>query len=640
MNDDNIENKKHTESTESRENQVDYKHTLIERVEMCKSIRNYNWKLLLQDDYLVQHLMRSINITDILARILINRKIKDKEGAISFLDPKLKDLIVDPFILKDMEKATNRIYQAILNKDDMMIFADYDVDGATSSSIISKFLKSINVATSIYVPNRMNEGYGPNIEAFRKMANNGIKLVITVDCGTVAFEQVNDANEIGLDVIIVDHHIPDQSGLPKALAVINPNRFDDEFPYKNIAAVGVAFFLIIGIRKKLRDEGWFEKNNIEEPDLMNLIDLVALGSVCDVMPLININRAFVKNGMKILAKRTNVGLAILSDILHLNGKLQNHHLGFVFGPRINAGGRVGEGYLGVQLLTTDDEVEAYKIAKRLEILNNERKALESIAMANAIHQVEESNVEKQAIIIVIGENWHIGILGIMASRIKDKYHKPAVILSIIENNIVKGSARSIEGIDVGKAISIAKEMGILIDGGGHAMAGGFSLHKDKIIELCNFFNKKFEHLLVEGTIFKDAKNIEIDAILDINAINYKLLHELNKAGPFGHGNPQPKFLINNVLLTKAMIVGGVHVMGFVTNQYNKKQYYEDKQAINIKKYYSTSLKIIAFKGMENEIGEFLINKQGSIINIVGTLQINNLDNNKVEIVVEDLSIGD
>ena len=366
---------------------------------------------------------------------------------------------------------------------------------------------SLGLDATVYIPCRFKEGYGPNKEAFKQLIDEGNDLIITVDCGTVAFEPIKYSQDRGVDVIVVDHHLS-QDKLPEAYAVVNPNRLDENFPFKNIAAVGVVFFVVTAIRSVLRHKGYFQEENIMEPDIMEYLDLVALGTVCDVMPLIDINRAFVQHGLRLINKKKNLGLKVLADCANVNKKSESYHLGYIYGPRINAGGRVGKGYLGAVLLSTDSYQEAYDSAMSLEKYNQQRKSIESIILEEALDNIKQNNLEENSVILVYGKDWHCGVLGILASKIKEKYQKPVIIISL-NDGIGKGSARSIQGIDIGKNITIAKEEGILIEGGGHEMAGGFSIEEGKIEKFHEFLlsrvlkNDNHEKIYKQAKILKD-----------------------------------------------------------------------------------------------------------------------------------------
>lgn len=599
--------------------------------ELGPSIRKLLWKIFDGPPHTILHLVQSFEISEILARIMVHRGIADKESAEIFLNPKLHDLMPDPFLLQDMRKATDRVYRALQQKEKVTIFADYDVDGATSAALLRKFFRHIGINSEVYVPNRITEGYGPNIEAFYKIKDGGSTLIITVDCGTSAFDPIKRAKEeLNLDVIVIDHHMVD-AALPEAVSIINPNRPDDNFPFKSIAAVAVVFFFVVAMRKILRELEWFSQNSLEEPNLIEDLDLVAFGTVCDVMPLVGLNRAFVHSGLRLIAARKNIGFCSLTDSLKLQNNLKAHHLGYVFGPRINAGGRISEGNLGAMLLASEDKNLADTITARLEFLNKERQALEAIAMQEAIQQIEERGITEfdvlldTPVIIVTGNKWHIGLLGILASKLRDKYSRPVFALSIGELGVTKGSARSIRGIDVGKIIIQACSKNILLNGGGHPTAGGFSIATDNILEFSQYVKEEVSRVVNIQNPFDKARELYFDAVLDIGAINNELIEEINKAEPFGHGNSPPKFILRNVVINHSSIFGKRHVFAMVSDVYN--------QGIKNK-----VLKVINFYGVENEVGRFLLASRGQIINLAGTLQTNYTDHTKVDFIVEDISV--
>lgn len=584
-----------------------------------KSVKGNVWKFTEADQRLVLTISQKLNIPEILATILIKRGVHSSEEASSFLDPKLKDSLPNPFDLKDMDKAANRLADAIINKEKITIFGDYDVDGATSSALLKRFFRDVGIDAGIYIPNRINEGYGPNTKALKKLKDEGNSLVITVDCGIVSFEPIKEATEYGLEIIILDHHLSLDT-LPEATAVVNPNRFDDDFPYKSLAAVGVAFFTTVAVRKVLRDRGFFKGK--KETDLFKYLDLVALGTVCDVMQLQGINRAFVKQGLKLIAHRMNIGIATLSNIAKLDKRVESYHLGFVLGPRINAGGRVGEGILGATLLSTEDPIEAQKIAIELERLNDDRRAVESVILQEALDYIESNNIHENPIILVSGKNWHQGILGILASRIKEKYNKPAAVISLFEG-IGKGSARSITGIDLGSLLANAKEKGLLIQGGGHAMAGGFGIEESKIDEFYAYLKKAMEN---KEDTFTKALEYQIDAVLSVQALNGDLVRLMEKANPFGNGNPQPKFALLDVMIVNVIIVGKIHFMVIIADK---------KTDPSLKK----TVKCMLFKALNTEIGDLVQSSLGKKVNLVGYIQANINDKAKADFIIEDVAFN-
>lgn len=583
------------------------------------SISGKIWQLRKSDERIVKHLIQELNISETLANLIVNRGVKSLEEASDYLDPKIKNLLPDPFALKDMDKAAQRIAEAIINKEKITIFGDYDVDGATSSALLKRFFIALGIEAEIYIPHRVNEGYGPNIGAMDKIHSGGSSLVITVDCGIVSYEPLAHAKKIGLDVIVLDHHLGSEK-LPEAVAIVNPNRFDDTFPFKNLAAVSVAFITTIAVRTVLRMKQYFA-DSVKEPDLMMFLDLVALGTVCDVMDLIKLNRAFVKQGLKLIMKRSNKGLATLVNMLNMGTVPKPHHLGFIIGPRINAGGRVGEGSLGARLLSTDDGIEALKIAKKLDDLNYERRMIENDVFKMAIEQIESRGIEKNPVIMVCGNNWHLGILGIIASKLKERYGKPAVAISIVGGE-GKGSARSIPGIDFGTAITQAKNDGIVIDGGGHAMAGGFTIEESKIPKFYEFLIaragncEKYIHL---------AKILNADLVSTVEGITFDLAILIEKAAPFGSGNPQPLIIIKDALVTRVSIIGQEHIMLIIRDKYSVSSS-------------PRTLKAMVYRATDKKMLDFLMSSVGKVFNFIGSIQFNNWYKEKVDFVIEDISV--
>ena len=579
-----------------------------------KSARLLNWKIAEVDERLVAAFCQKLNLSEVLASILVSRGVKTVEDAEIFLNPRLKDHLPDPFTLKDMDLAATRIAQAIVNQEKVTIYGDYDVDGATSSALMKRFLQNVGLESEVYIPHRISEGYGPNTEAFKSLKAKGTSLIITVDCGIVSFEPLQAAHDMGMDVIVLDHHLSIET-LPKAHSIVNPNRFDENFEIKSIAAVGIVFLTIIAIRSKLREMKWFKGKEI---DLLQYLDLVALGTVCDVMHLVGLNRAFVAQGLKLIAARNNLGISTLVDISKISTLPQSYHLGYVLGPRINAGGRVGEGQLGSELLSTNDSNLAYTIGMKLETLNQERRTIEALIIEEAIADIEQKESYLNPLILVCGKNWHQGVLGILASRIKEKYAKPVAVISLV-NGIGKGSARSVVGIDLGSLLAVAKQQGLVLQGGGHAMAGGFSIEENKIEEFYKFL---IEKLVGTEELFEKNREFLIAAVLTVNAINANLVIEVNKAAPFGNANPQPKFLLRSVIIVSAKVIGKNSLLLIIADSRNSG---------------GSTLKTILFKAMENEFGNSLLSSVGKRIDLVGTIQINNYDESKIEFIIEDFA---
>ncbi len=454
---------------------------------MKPSILGLNWQQKTFDERHATSIYQRFGLSEVLSNLLSAREISLDEIE-NFLEPKIKTALPNPFELGDMDKAVAHVIEAIHQKKKITIFADYDVDGATSAATLKRFFREVGIEVGIYIPDRVLEGYGPNSQALLNLKKSGTDLVITVDCGTVAFKPLEDAAAVGLDIIVIDHHLGVLEK-PQSIAVINPNLLDEKFPHKNLCAAGVSFLFAVAINKKLREENFYEQR--KEPNLLGLLDLVALGTVCDVMSLTGLNRAFVTAGLKILKTRKNLGLRTICDLAGLDEEPTAYHLGFVIGPRINAGGRIGKSDLGARLLSSEDEEEVKAIAEQLEIFNKQRKDVEVQVLDEAVKALESGAggfKTTDPIIFAVSKNWHQGVIGIVASRLKDLYHKPVAVIAIDdEGKKGKASCRSISGIDFGGEILKARFADLLIEGGGHAMAGGFSVLPEKISELHQFF---------------------------------------------------------------------------------------------------------------------------------------------------------
>ncbi len=579
------------------------------------SALGFSWAPKEYNDLLVKKIAQVYNISDILARILAQKNI-DLDDIDNFLDPKIKNILPSPFHLLDMERGVSHTISAIKNNKNICIYGDYDVDGATSSALIKNYFKQLNINVKIYIPDRLTEGYGPNIESFQKLKDQNIDLIITVDCGTSSFEELKYAKSIGLEVIVIDHHIAEK--IPEAIAVINPNRIDETTKYTNLAAVGVSFLFICGINILLKKEGYFE--NIKEPNLMKSLDIVALGTICDLMKLDMLNRALVSCGLKIMAKRENIGLNLLSDIAGINTEPSTYNLGFVIGPRINAGGRVGESYLGSSLLSCMDENIAREISMKLEIYNNERKEIEKNVLEEAII-LAEKEIESH-ISFVHSDQWHIGVIGIVASRLKDKYNKPSFVVSI-ENGVGKGSARSIRNIDLGSLIINAKNCGLIINGGGHAMAAGFTVDLSLIEDFKNFLNINIEKKM------RSLENINLktyEISLDIGGLNLDLLKELETLSPYGPGNSEPLVKIDNLCVIKSDLRAEKHVSCILGNAYK-----------TIK---NQTISSIAFNANNTEIANILLSKKYNNFSVIGTISKNQWNGfEKIQVIIKDIIVS-
>ena len=578
------------------------------------SISGKNWIFKKFDSSYVNFLKENFYLDEITAKLLSIRNI-DKKNIESFLKPSIKNLIPNPNCLRDMEKASLRILKALNKKEKIGIFGDYDVDGASSTALLGNYFKMLNRDYEIYIPDRQTEGYGPTIKSFQKLIDKKVDLIITVDCGTMSFEAIDFANNNNIDVIVLDHH-QSEIKLPNAFSIINPNRIDDESNLNYLCAAGVCFMTLISLNSILRKSNWFVENNVQEPNLLNFLDLVSLGTICDVVPLIGLNRAIVKQGLKIINLKKNLGLKTLIDICKIESKTSTYHLGYIIGPRINAGGRVGKCSHGANLLLNDSAKESFRIAAELEKFNTERKKLEKDLLNVALNTLNKST--NDPVLILQGKNWHEGVIGIIASRIKDKFNKPTIIISL-NKNIGKASARSVVGFDMGAAILAALQNKLLIKGGGHKMAGGFSIEIDNIEKFKEFIIKKF-NTKVNTSLKKNC--LYLDSLISSAAINLDFYEKIDKLAPFGSGNPEPKFLIEKVRVIKSLVVGEKHIKSILVT----------KDGSNIK--------TIAFNSYETDLGQFLLNNRANIFNIAGKLSLNEWKGEKnVEFIIDDISVN-
>ncbi|MFC1659225.1 single-stranded-DNA-specific exonuclease RecJ [Pseudomonadota bacterium] len=583
-----------------------------------KSIKGYFWKLKEFNKERALDLYQKLEISEPISRLLSIKNIT-AETLEYYTNPRLKNSLPNPFHLIDMGLAVERVISAIKNNEKVTIFGDYDVDGATSSALLKRFFRYIGIDASVYIPDRVNDGYGPNIEVFERIINNGTNLIICVDCGTTAYEPIKFARENNVDTIVVDHHIGGEVNLG-AKALVNPNRLDETSKYTNLAAVGVTFLFCVALNQKLREVGYY--NSLTEPNLMSMLDIVALGTVCDVMPLTGLNRVFVTQGLKIIQNTSNTGLKALVRASGIDGNIDVYHLGFILGPRINAGGRVGESDLGSELLSTENETKANEIAYKLELYNNERKVLEREILDESMKQVEENELYKEPVIFVKERNWHEGVIGIVASRIKDKYQKPTVIVSILSDRIAKASCRSIKNIHIGNILIEAKDKGLLIKGGGHELAGGFTAKEEKLEKIKDFFNRK-----LGKDIEREIENrvIEIDLLSHPEGINLELAKEIESLGPYGAGNHKPLVLIKNVVLVK------VDTMG--RSAEHLRCIFSPDKIVSL----GSGISSVAFNVVNTKMYEFLLSSKGKKIDVVGTIEINKWNNKEmVQFFIEDV----
>jgi len=578
------------------------------------SITGRAWRMRRVNERLAGLLAQRHDLDEIVGRVLAGRGVT-AETAADFLAPSLKTSLPDPSAFKDMDIAAERIAAAVVAGERVAVFGDYDVDGATSSALLARFFGALGHPVRVYIPDRIEEGYGPNAAAMRRLAEEGMSLVITVDCGTLAFEALEAAAEAGLEVIVADHHKA-ETRLPPALGVINPNRLDESGEYGQLAAVGVTFLLVVAVNRALRRAGWYGAGRAE-PDLRQWLDLVALGTVCDVVPLTGANRAFVAQGLKVMARRGNAGLAALSDVARLEQAPAVYHLGFLLGPRVNAGGRVGEAGLGAELLASDDPAAARQIAERLDLFNAERRALEA-GVLDAAHAdlVRRFGAEApDPVAFAAREGWHPGVIGIVASRLVERTGRPSFVIGIDADGTAKGSARSIPGVDIGTAIIAAAEAGVIERGGGHAMAAGFTLRADALAAFERFIA---ERLAAKVAAARAGRSLELDGTLAVKGCRVELVESLEALGPYGIGNPSPRFALPRLELVKADIVGKDHLRAIFAGGDGGR------------------IKAMAFRQAGEPLGEALRHGLGRRFHIAGRLKRDDWGATpKVEMTLED-----
>ncbi len=561
-----------------------------------RSLLGRRWETRCGDLRLAAALSQRHGLPEIVGRVLAGRGVALEEAE-SHLNPTLRRLMPNPSQLKDMDRAVARLVAAIEGQETIAVFGDYDVDGATSAALLKRFLAAIGVPLRVYVPDRRAEGYGPNAPALLRLKAEGVSLVITVDCGTTAHESLAVAAEASLDTLVIDHHAAEPR-LPAAYAVVNPNRLDEDGHLGQLAAVGVTFVFLVGLNRALRDGGWYGRAGQTEPDLRAWLDLVALGTVCDVVPLTGLNRAFVAQGLKVLAGRGNVGLAALCDAARVDERPGTYHAGFILGPRINAGGRVGQSDLGAQLLATDDPGEAARLAEQLDGLNAERRRIERDVLDQALAQIEATAAEARGLVMAVAEGWHPGVIGIVASRLKERTNLPSLVVAL-ENGVGKGSGRSVPGVDLGAAVIAARQSGLLINGGGHPMAAGLTVAEDRVEALRAFLDERLSRRIAE---IQYRPSLGIDGALQPGGARSDLVEVLEQVGPYGAGNPEPRFAIPEARVAAAQVVGENHVRCTITGSDGSR------------------LKGIAFRALDGALGPALLRTGGLPLHLAGKLR--------------------
>jgi single-stranded-DNA-specific exonuclease len=558
-------------------------------------------------------------VPEMLARIIAGRGI-DIDAVADFLDPTIRKLLPDPLTVTDMEAAAKRIADAATRGEKVAVFGDYDVDGATSAALLTWHLRHCGLDPLIHIPDRIFEGYGPNVEAVRGLAARGATLLVTVDCGTTSIEALAEAKRLGMDVVVIDHH---QCGdqLPVVEALVNPNRPDDLSGLGHLAAVGLVFVTLVAVNRELRARGFWSEVR-PEPNLLDALHHVALGTVADVAPLIGLNRAFVAKGLIALRRRDHVGHTALMDVARLSGPPEAWHLGFALGPRINAGGRIGRADLGVRLLLEGDISEAARIAAELDRLNTERRAIEQMAEAQAEAEALASLGldDKGAVIVTASEGWHPGVVGLVASRLKEKFARPAFAIALEPGGTGTGSGRSIAGVDLGKVVREAVQEGILLKGGGHAMAAGITLKKERLAEFRAFVDAALAPSVAEA---RHVNELLIDGAVSARAVTTDFAATLNRAGPFGAGNPEPLIALPSHQLVYADEVGQAHLR------------------LRFKSGDGAFVNAIAFRSVGQKLGNALTENRGQLLHVAGSLAVDRWQGTeRVQLRVNDVAVPD
>ena len=579
-----------------------------------KSFSGKNWKLAKFDRRKSLLISQRYQLNEMISLLITIRGIEIEDIPL-YLEPNIKKILPDPFILKDMEKSVIRLSNSIINKEKIGIISDYDVDGSTSAALLIKFFKSINIEFCIGIPDRINEGYGPNKRIINYFKENNVNLIISLDCGTSSFDVFNKDILGTINVIVIDHHIGENQ-IPHVFGLINPNRKDEDNNLKNLAAVGVTFLFLVAIRRELRSRKYYISNNLKEHNLTSYLDLVALGTACDVVPLTNLNRAYVSKGLEIMHKRENKGLSSLVNITNIKHAPNVFDLSFILGPRLNAASRIGDSILSSKILSSNNLMEIESIARKLQLLNEKRKLIEDKILIEAIEQVYKQSDKK--IIIAHSFNWHPGVLGIVASRILEEFQKPVIVISKNDNEGI-GSARSLPNIDLGSLIIAAKEEGIILKGGGHRVAAGLKIKNNMINTFSDFLEKNID--LNYGIIIKPL-NI-FDSVISLEQINNDFINGLELLEPYGNGNKEPRFLIQNLNLNFIKIIKDKHISMSFTNNLGH------------------SINGICFNVINTILGDYIMNNKNETLNIIATIKRNNFSKNAVaQLIINDVAYSE
>lgn len=557
---------------------------------------------------------------DLVKKILASRGVTNADEIARFLSPTIKEYMPDPFVLKDMDVASCIIAEAICTDKKIAVYGDYDVDGITSTAIFVKFLRSLGIDAIWHVPTREGEGYGLNISAIDELCDAGAQVLVTVDCGISCIKEIEYAKQRGMTVVVTDHHSPDNI-LPGADAVVNPKRQDDSSELNYLAGVGVAFLTLVAVNRELRNCLTGDKCALQSKiNLMEYLDLVALGTICDTMSLVGLNRAFVATGLKVLDGRRNLGLRVLMDVAGVK-HASVYVVGFVLGPRLNAAGRLDSAKPALELLLTDNPLVARALAEKLEQMNKDRIDIQNAIMLGATEQAELCCKNGKCSLFVCGDNWHGGVMGIIAGRLKDKYNRPSCVATKIDG-VINGSGRSVAKVDLGHIIHEALALGIVSEGGGHAAAAGFSLPADKEQEFCDFLEKSVAEQLGKDQIVPE---VMVDAEMDASGANMDLVSKLSVLAPFGQGNPEPELVLNGAVLHYATVMGnGSHLRGVVRTSLG------------------TQVAFVGFNLVGTPVGNFLLDdaNTNTTISMLGKLKDNEYNGrHAAQFVLEDIAIG-
>ncbi|WP_224702134.1 single-stranded-DNA-specific exonuclease RecJ [Devosia aquimaris] len=537
-----------------------------------------------------------IGVSEILARVMAARGVA-LDAAESYLEPTIRALMPDPSTLTAMDALADRLAKAITDSESIALFGDYDVDGACSCALMARYLRHFGIEPQVHIPDRIFEGYGPNIAAMDKLIDGGASLIVTLDCGTTSDKPIAHARSRGADVLVIDHHLVDHE-LPEATALVNPNRPDDISGLGYLCAAGVTFMTLVAVNRALRQRG-----DTGLPDLLKLLDIVALGTVCDVVPLVGLNRAFVVRGLEVARRGDNKGIAALALASRISGPINPYHLGFLIGPRINAGGRIGNAALGTELLAVEDEHHALSIAARLDELNTERQRIEveAVEEATAVAELEIGSGEGPSVLVLASANWHQGVVGLVAARLRERFERPAFAIALHADGTGTGSGRSMPGVDLGSAVLAAVDAGIIAKGGGHAMAAGITIKPGQLGAFRSFLS---DALATDVAAARAASALKIDAALTARGASLDLVRDLERAGPYGSGNPGPVFAFPAHRAKFAQVVGkGGHVSFSLVSEDGAK------------------LKAIAFRAASTEIGDALLRGNDASFHFAGSLGI-------------------